>query len=124
MENPRKMKSVLLVDDEQEICELLGNMLRRTGTTCTIAHSVAQGRAALQHGDFDAVFLDIRLPDGLGYELIPAIRSTQPNARVITISAVDHEGHRATAEGADLFVPKPFTRSIIMSSIIALGFQA
>ncbi len=124
MEHPRSLKTVLLVDDEQEICELLSNMLRRTGTECRFAHSVAEGRAALQSGDFDAVFLDIRLPDGLGYELIPAIRSTQPGARVIAISALDHEGLRATAEGADLFVPKPFNRSIIMSSINALGFQA
>lgn len=117
------MKNALLVDDEREICELLRNMLRRIGTECAFAHSVAQGREALEHGSFNVVFLDIRLPDGLGYELIPTIRSTQPGTRVIAISALDHEGHRATAEGADLFVPKPFTRSIIMSSIQSLGFQ-
>lgn len=124
MEHTRRLMNVLLVDDEKEICELLCNMLRRTGTECAFAHSVTQGREALKRGGFDAVFLDICLPDGLGYELIPAIRSTQPGSRVIAISALDHEGLRATAEGADLFVPKPFTRSIIMSSIHALGFQA
>lgn len=124
MEHPRMMKSVLLVDDEQEICQLLSNMLRRNGTECTYAHSVAQGLAALKVGHFDAVFLDVHLPDGLGYELIPAIRSSQPDARMIAISALDIERARAMAEGADLFVPKPFTRSIIMSTISSLGFRA
>ncbi len=124
MDQPRMTKRALLVDDEQEICLLLRNMLRRTGMECTLAHSVEQGKEALRTGEFDAVFIDIHLPDGLGYDLIPAIRTTQPHARLIAISAMDVERDRALAEGVDLFVPKPFNRSIIMSSISSLGFQA
>ena len=124
MEHPRMIKSALLVDDEQEICQLLSNMLRRSGTECTFAHSVEQGREALKVGHFDAVFLDVHLPDGLGYELLPIIHSLQPEARTIAISAIDLERARSVAEGADLFVPKPFNRAIIMSSITSLGFQA
>lgn len=116
------MKHALLVDDEPEICLLLSNMLRRTGTECSFAHSVEAGRAALLTAHFDAVFLDVHLPDGLGYDLIPAIKATQPNARLIAISAVDAERGRAEAAGVDLFVPKPFNRAIILSSIRQLGF--
>lgn len=119
-----KMKRALLVDDEQEICQLLSNMLRRNGTECTFAHSVEHGRDALRTGSFDAVFIDIHLPDGLGYDLIPTAKATQPLAHLIAISAMDVERTRALSEGMDLFVPKPFTRSIIMSSISSLGFQA
>lgn len=117
------LKSVLLVDDEQEICQLLSNMLRRSGTACTFAHSIQEGKAALNAGHFDAVFLDVHLPDGLGYELIPLLRSSQPEACTITISALDAERARSVAEGADFFVPKPFNRAIIMSTISSLGFQ-
>ena len=91
---------------------------------CTFAHTVEQGKEALKTAQFDAVFIDIHLPDGLGYDLIPTIKATQHDARLIAISAMDVERARALAEGADLFVPKPFDRSIIMSSISSLGFQA
>jgi DNA-binding response OmpR family regulator len=124
MDKPRIMKHALLVDDEQEICLLLCNMLRRNGMECTFAHSVQEGKDALRSGSFDAVFIDIHLQDGSGYELIPDIKASQPQARLIAISAMDVERVRAIAEGADLFVSKPFTRSIIMSSISSLGFQA
>jgi len=62
------------------------------------------------------------LPDGLGYDLIPEIKASQPAARAIAISAMDSERGRAVAAGADLFVPKPFNRATILSSIRELGF--
>jgi len=124
MEEEKVMKYALLVDDEHEICELLSAMLRRTGTRCTFAHSLAEGRAALAQGEFDAVFVDVNLPDGLGYELIPEVKAARPDARCIAISAMDSERGRAVAAGADVFIPKPFNREAIFSSIRDLGFQA
>ncbi|HEY0977437.1 MAG TPA: response regulator [Flavobacteriales bacterium] len=119
----RPMHHVLLIDDEKEICFLLSNVLRRTGALCTEAHSVAQGRSALRDRHFDAVFVDIHLPDGLGYDLIPEIRNTQPEARVIAISAVDNERLNATARGADLFIAKPFDRTSILGGLEQLGLH-
>ncbi len=124
MEKDRTMKHVLLVDDEQEICELLSAMLKRTGTQCHFAHSLAQGRAALAYASYDAVFVDVNLPDGLGYELIPEVKAMLPDVRCIAISAMDGERGRAVAAGADVFIPKPFNRDIIFSSIRQLGFAA
>ncbi len=118
-----EMKHALLVDDEPEICLLLGNMLRRAGAACVIAHTVEEGREALEGTHFDLVFLDVHLPDGLGYELVPEIKAANPATRSIAISAVETEGPRALEAGADLFIPKPFDRSIILSSIRDLGFQ-
>lgn len=118
-----KMKNALLVDDEPEICLLLGNMLRRAGVQCVLAHSVEEGRQALAKVQFDMVFLDVNLPDGLGYELVPDIKSSNPEARSIAISAMDNEGLNALDAGADVFIAKPFDRAIILSSIRDLGFQ-
>lgn len=124
MEEEKVMKYALLVDDEQEICELLCAMLRRNGTECRFAHSLAEGRAALADGAFDAVFVDVNLPDGLGYDLIPEVKAVTPGARCIAISAIDSERGRAVAAGADVFIPKPFNREAIFSSIRDLGFRA
>jgi DNA-binding response OmpR family regulator len=117
------MKNALIVDDEQEICVLLCNILRRGGARCVIAHSVEEGRRALVDTHFDVVFLDVHLPDGLGYELVPEIKAAYPQTRSIAISALDTEGPRALQAGADIFIPKPFDRATIMTSIRDLGFQ-
>lgn len=122
MTGTSRLNHALLVDDEPEICMLLANILRRAGTECSIAHSLEAGRAALLTARFDVVFLDVHLPDGLGYDLIPEIKASQPAARAIAISAMDSERGRAVAAGADLFVPKPFNRATILSSIRELGF--
>lgn len=119
----RTMRHALLIDDEPEICLLLSYMLRRVGAECVFAHSLAEGRKALDNGHFDVVFLDVHLPDGLGYELVPMIKSMDPNTRAIAISALDTEGPRALKAGADLFIAKPFDRATVLSSIHDLGLQ-
>jgi len=115
------MKNALLVDDEPEICLLLSNMLRRAGMHCVLAHSVKDGRKALSEQHFDIVFLDVNLPDGLGYELVPGIKADSPGTRSIAISAMDTEGPKAIAAGADRFIAKPFNRATIFASIRDLG---
>jgi len=116
-----EMKNALLVDDEPEICLLLSNMLRRAGTQCVFAHSVKEAREALRTEHFDVVFMDVHLPDGLGYELVASIKAAHPRTRSIAISAMDSEGPNALAAGADRFIAKPFDRAMIMSSIRDLG---
>jgi len=115
------MKKALLVDDEPEICLLLSNMLRRTGTQCVFAHSMEQGRLALSRNQFDLVFLDVNLPDGLGYELVPEIKAAHPETQAIAISAMETEGQRALDAGADLFIAKPFDRAMVLNAMRHLG---
>jgi len=117
------MRNALLVDDEPEICQLLSNMLRRVGAQCVSAYSVEEGRQAMIDTHFDVVFLDVHLPDGLGYELVPEIKAADPSTLSIAISAIESEGPNALDAGADLFIAKPFNRAIIFSSMRDLGFQ-
>jgi DNA-binding response OmpR family regulator len=116
--------NVLLIDDETEICFLLKNMLRREGISCDVAYSMAQGREQLASGSYNAVFLDVHLPDGLGYQLIPEIRQSQPNVHVIAISAVDNERVKANERGADIFISKPFDKGSILGGLRSLGLTA
>ncbi|MBX2972104.1 MAG: response regulator [Flavobacteriales bacterium] len=123
MDSKKVMKNALLVDDEREICELLAAILHRAGMRCHFAHSLAGGRASLTNATYDAVFVDVNLPDGLGYELISEARAIRPGVPCIAISAIDTERGRAMAAGADVFIAKPFSREAILSSIRDLGFS-
>lgn len=105
-------KRVLIIDDETDICLLLSGLLRRLGYQPTCAHFIEEGRQCLNTQQFDAIFLDLNLPDGLGFDLLPAIKQEQSDAKIIMISAFDGqaERRRATEQGASYFIGKPFTR--------------
>ncbi|MDX9750350.1 MAG: response regulator [Flavobacteriales bacterium] len=109
--------TALIVDDEPDIRDLLGLLLRQAGLESMKAASMAGAREAIARHRFDVVFIDINLPDGLGHELIPEIRAAMPAARCITISADDSRSASALAFGADAFVAKPFSRSHILHSM-------
>lgn len=112
---------MLLIDDESEICLLLRAILERHGVDSTGAHSLAEARRSLKLDHYDGVFLDVNLPDGKGYELIPEIKAAWPHIRVIVISAMDQEKPRAIMAGADLFLPKPFDLRLILQSLKDVG---
>lgn len=112
MKGTTAAKRVLIIDDETDICLLLSGLLRRLGYQPTCAHFIQEGRQCLTSQQFDAIFLDLNLPDGLGFDLLPAIKQDQVDAKVIMISAFDGqaERRRATEQGAHYFIGKPFTR--------------
>lgn len=109
--------NVLLVDDEREICTLLVSILTRAGIGAVATGSLSGAREALAQGTFNAVFLDVHLPDGIGYDLLPLIRRDHPASKVIMISAVDSEADAAMRKGVDLFLPKPFTKQTILDKL-------
>ncbi|HMC97822.1 MAG TPA: response regulator [Flavobacteriales bacterium] len=115
---------VLLVDDEREICMLLASMLARMGIGSHSAYSLAEAREAIEGNAFDLVFLDIHLPDGIGYDLIPVMRRQRHVPKIVAISAVDGEAEKAIRKGADLFLSKPFTRGTILEKIKQLAPEA
>jgi len=112
-------KRVLIVDDETDICLLLSGLLKRMGYNTTCAHFLEEGRQRLDQQSFDAVFLDLSLPDGVGFELLSHIRMSGNETKVVMISAFDGlaERKRATQEGADYFIGKTFNRKIIEQAL-------
>jgi two-component system, NtrC family, nitrogen regulation response regulator NtrX len=111
------MPHILIVDDEADIRESLEAILREEDYTITTAGTVAEARTLLRDADFQAVLLDIWLPDGDGLDVLAEIRGTEGRAtnptapEVIMIS-----GHgtieaavRATKLGAYDFLEKPLS---------------
>ena len=116
------MVKLLLVDDEIDICLLLTGVLQKLGFQTAYAHSLKEAKEKLLVGnDYAAIFLDLNLPDGVGYKLIPEIKKVNRKAKVIVLSAYDSERTKIDQKGADFFIAKPFNRKIILDALQQLN---
>ncbi|MFZ1808126.1 MAG: response regulator [Cyclobacteriaceae bacterium] len=111
------MSRVLLVDDEKDICLLLSGILKREGFKTSYALNLEEAKGMLGQNDYAAAFIDLNLPDGIGSQLIPIIKELNSNTKIIMISAYDMGLVKASKEGADYLIKKPFSRNIILSAI-------
>ncbi|GEN56371.1 DNA-binding response regulator [Halolactibacillus alkaliphilus] len=103
--------TILIVDDEQDIADLLKTVLKREGfSNVHTAHTVKDGLAAFKRYMPDLVLLDIMLPDGNGYDLYSALQAIKP-VSILFVSAKDEEVDRLLgfAMGADDYITKPFS---------------
>ena len=73
---------VLIVDDDSVNRQMLRLLLQDEGFQVESACTLKEGAGAVQGVKFDVVIVDLYLPDGLGTQLIPVIRSAQPGALV------------------------------------------
>ncbi|MDE3737840.1 response regulator [Pseudomonas resinovorans] len=117
-------KSILLVDDDQEIRELLETYLSRAGFQ---VRSVADGdgfRRAMDEEAADLVILDVMLPDEDGFSLCRWVRAHQRLAQVpiIMLTASSDEADRVIGLelGADDYLGKPFSPRELLARIKAL----
>lgn len=110
---------VLVVDDEKEICFLLSKMLKKIGFDVHSANSVSEGRKLLKRKTYKLIFLDLGLPDGLGFSLIPYTKKMNADIKVIMITAFegDKERKKALIAGAHYFMPKPFNGKMIAQAL-------
>ena len=111
--------TVLIVDDEPDICFLLGNMLRQKNFNTVIANTLNDGLDKLRQFVPSLLFLDIHLPDGSGLDIIRSVKKDFPSLKIIMMSAYDgaKERRRAIEEGADIFISKPLSRELITQSV-------
>ncbi|HEU4409533.1 MAG TPA: response regulator [Polyangiaceae bacterium] len=66
----RQAPRVLVVDDDADSAELLALFLSKKGYEVTTASLLGDARSMLEQGGFDALLTDVRLPDGVGEELL------------------------------------------------------
>jgi len=114
-------KRALIVDDETDICYLLSNVLKQKNIQTVFAGSLAEADRMLKSSDFFYyVFLDNHLPDGMGINQVKRWKEKFPFIHLIMITAHDsfEERKKASADGADDFISKPFSKEIILNSIV------
>lgn len=118
--------NVLIVDDEQAVCQVLGRFFASRGFSVTSAFSGEQGVARLQDGPFDVILIDILLPGIHGIEVLKQAKKLCPKARVAMITGLEDEELRAQARtsGADAYVTKPFNFSELVWSMLTSVYSS
>ena len=114
----RQVKNILIIEDEDDLCWLLSNILRDKGYNVSIANTITEGVARLKELP-DLVFLDLKLPDGDGMDIIPKINEISPESLVTIISAYGSEEvmDEVMRKGVYSFIDKPFAEENILSTI-------
>lgn len=103
--------TVLVVDDEESLADLVAMALRYEGWTVKTAHSVKQAVQVQKTFSPDIAVLDIMLPDGDGLSLMKRLRETTPLLPVLFLTAKDSVEDRISGltSGGDDYVTKPFS---------------
>lgn len=119
----RDIKNILVIDDEKDLCKLLSSILSSKGYNVASANTKREGIASIKRERFDLVFLDLKLPDGDGMDLLPKIKKMSPRTVVSIISAYGNEESREEAKGKGVysFIDKPFVEENILRSIKAVS---
>ncbi|MDA8308783.1 MAG: sigma-54 dependent transcriptional regulator [Deltaproteobacteria bacterium] len=107
---PGAKKSVLIIDDEENIRRYLGISLSQEGYEVHTAQSGKEGLALLLEKEVDIVVLDLHLPDSSGLDILRRIKNIDVDAVVIIITAYGDIGSavEATKRGAYDYLTKPF----------------
>jgi DNA-binding response OmpR family regulator len=112
----------LIVDDEADVCYLLGAILKHKNLQASYVNSISEAKRALMEDNLSIIFLDNHLPDGFGVNFIEEIRSQCPTVKIVMITAHDTTTDRDKAykHGVDHFIGKPFTRAVIFETLESL----
>lgn len=78
--------TILIVEDEIAVQEVLCELLRSLGYVCKRVSSCAEARAALQQESFDCALIDLGLPDGEGVTILPDIKAVSPQTIPIILT--------------------------------------
>jgi len=106
----KRIKSILIIDDEKDLCFLVGEALKSRGFQMEFAYTKRQALKRLNTCRPDLVLMDLRLPDGDGMALLSAIGKLTPIPAVIITTAFGNEDARRIAKisGVHGFFDKPY----------------
>jgi response regulator RpfG family c-di-GMP phosphodiesterase len=117
-EKSERKPRILVVDDEIYIQEILKATFEDAGFECAVAGDAGGALSALASGDYDLAFVDIRLPDRKGVDLITDVRTSHPHVAVIVVSAIDSASTaiKCMHKGAVDYIIKPFNLDQVLFS--------
>ncbi len=103
-------ESILVVDDEEVMRDVLGSVLSQAGFQVALAENGPQGLAQARKGTFDAAIVDVMLPDMGGVEVLDEMKKVDPDLVVLMITAFAsvETAINAMRKGAFDYVAKPF----------------
>jgi DNA-binding response OmpR family regulator len=113
---------LLLIEDEPELSTLVSGNLSRAGFAVDTAKSLDEAGAAVRSMNYEAILLDLRLPDGDGLGLLKSLRDRGDKTPVIVLTARDAVADRVRGlnAGADDYLIKPFAIEELVARINAI----
>jgi DNA-binding response OmpR family regulator len=113
---------ILVVEDDRKVGQFIVNGLAELAYTSRLAASCSAARHALSQETYDAIVLDLGLPDGEGLDLLAEWRRHGFNEPVLILSARDAVGDRVRGLnlGADDYLAKPFNFEELLARLRAL----
>ncbi|MEH7403412.1 MULTISPECIES: response regulator transcription factor [Bacillaceae] len=114
-------RKILIVDDEQEICQLVGMYLENSGYSWDEANNGESALSKISQSNYDLLILDIMMPIMDGWTLCKKIRETS-NVPVIFLTAKGEEWDKVNGlkMGADDYIVKPFSPGELIARVDAV----
>ncbi len=114
---------ILVIEDDQILADGLKVGLGLAGMTVDLVGGCAEARAALTATPFDAVVLDLMLPDGSGLEVLREMRLAGDKTPVLLLTALGEVSDRVKGldRGADDYLGKPFDLDELAARLRAVG---
>ena len=114
------MQTIMLMEDDAALGQGICLALKDSCVQVRLCQTLAQGRAALEHGPFDLLILDVNLPDGSGLDLLREVRRTSA-VPIILLTANDLEMDIVSGleSGADDYITKPFSLAVLRARVNA-----
>lgn len=121
MAAPRTASSVLLIDDDEELCDLLGQFLRNDGFEIDVVNDGAAGLERATTGEHAVIVLDVMLPGMNGFDVLRELRR-RSEVPVIMLTARGDDVDRIVGleMGADDYQAKPFNPRELAARIRAI----
>jgi len=100
---------ILVVDDEEPICDLLSEFFQKRGFQVTTAGNAEKARQIVDETPINLIILDVLLPDGDGMDLLEVIKASHPSLPIIIMTGIGFDEdllREAQTKGASGFVSK------------------
>ncbi|XPV77010.1 MAG: sigma-54-dependent transcriptional regulator [Desulfovibrio sp.] len=120
------MAHLLIIDDDLEVCETMNSLTTRLSHECESAHTLAAGIALLKETAFDVIFLDVKLPDGNGLDILTEIMAQPIPPEVIILTGKgDPDGAELAIQGGvwDYLLKPSSVREISLTLGRALKYR-
>ena len=127
-EGAEERSTILIVEDEAVNVELFRATMSRAqdprirSARLLVARTLAEARGIIASEAIDLILLDVRLPDGVGLDLVGELQDapTRPKVVILSASVLPEERAEARRAGADDFVGKPYRPSELTDRLAGL----
>lgn len=121
MEKAQKALSLLLIDDDAELCGMMREFFAQAGHRLECAYNGREGLACALNGTHDLVILDLMLPILDGFELLKRLRGRKAVPVIMLTARVQQQDRiQGLDAGADDYLPKPFDPDELLARVRAV----